>query len=739
MDAPPPSSAPRTLDADATDRLLRGLLLGLFAGVLVRTAWACDDAFITLRTVDNFVHGYGLVWNTFERVQAFTHPLWMLLVSAFYFVTREGYFTVIVLGSACSLAAVSIVSARLTSTPRQGILAVLILLLSRSFVDYSTSGLENPLLALLLVLFVVVYVGQGRRRALHLALITALALLTRMDAALLLGPALLVALRAGPWRASLRALALGMIPFVAWELFSLVYYGFLFPNTAYAKLAHQIPARALFQQGFVYFLRQASHDPLSLAVIGAAVVGPALLRARALWPLSLGLVLYALYILKIGGDFMAGRFFAAPLILAVAILGRLDLRLPTHGLLGVGGVVLLLGLGVAHPTITSDEGYGEDRHALVDRGVADERAYYYPDTGVLRYRRGRKMPDHPWAADGRGLRRHPELVYPQEGIGMIAFRAGPTVRMVDVFGLADPLIARLPALRGDHWRIGHFGRHLPAGYLQTLEDGEDRLLDPNLAEYSRQLRLVTAGPLFTAERWAAIWWFNTGQLDRLIDVDFYRAPIYHQLTDVALRRPKRSGTPWDGIDVFRLPRKESLRVALGARDHHRVLDVSLDHDDEYRFELERDDAVVWEAVVPVRALKTGGLRRLLVRLPEGVARDGYDAVRIQSLAGDGRASIGHLIPIDRDTQPAAPVDPAAGASASAPARASTADTDGDDEEAAESEGASAEARERGDEEAAESEGASAGAREGDDEEAPVASEEREGEGTGARATDPEPQ
>ena len=43
--------------------------LSLFAIVLVRTAWIGDDAYITFRTIDNFVHGYGLRWNVAEREQ----------------------------------------------------------------------------------------------------------------------------------------------------------------------------------------------------------------------------------------------------------------------------------------------------------------------------------------------------------------------------------------------------------------------------------------------------------------------------------------------------------------------------------------------------------------------------------------------------------------------------------------------------------------------------------------------
>lgn len=57
------------------------ILLGIFALVLYRSAWLCDDAYITFRTVDNFINGYGLRYNTGERVQAYTHPLWLLLLS----------------------------------------------------------------------------------------------------------------------------------------------------------------------------------------------------------------------------------------------------------------------------------------------------------------------------------------------------------------------------------------------------------------------------------------------------------------------------------------------------------------------------------------------------------------------------------------------------------------------------------------------------------------------------------
>src|SRR5262245_18302207 len=56
----------------------------VFLAVLIRTAWLSDDALISLRTVLNVTHGFGLTFNIAERVQTFTHPLWLLLLVAAY-------------------------------------------------------------------------------------------------------------------------------------------------------------------------------------------------------------------------------------------------------------------------------------------------------------------------------------------------------------------------------------------------------------------------------------------------------------------------------------------------------------------------------------------------------------------------------------------------------------------------------------------------------------------------------
>jgi hypothetical protein len=79
----------------APARLLFALVVGLL-GFFIWTAWIVEDAFITLRTVDNFIHGYGLRWNIAERVQTYTHPLSMFALTAGALVMGDIYYSTII-------------------------------------------------------------------------------------------------------------------------------------------------------------------------------------------------------------------------------------------------------------------------------------------------------------------------------------------------------------------------------------------------------------------------------------------------------------------------------------------------------------------------------------------------------------------------------------------------------------------------------------------------------------------
>ena len=499
------------------------LLLLLAGVVLVRTAWLCDDAFITFRVVDNWSHGYGLTWNVPDRVQVFTHPLWMLVVLLLHGLTGEFVVTVQVLGVGLSLAALALL-VRGAASRRAAALALLALVLSRAFVDYSTSGLENPLTHLLLVVFFGLFFdgSDHPRRLLHLSVVAGLCVCNRMDLALLVLPPLAHRVwERRTWREDARPLALGLAPFAAWEAFALFYYGSLFPNTSYAKLAAGIPAGELLEQGCYYLLRAVDRDPVTLALIVAGAVVPWAVRSeRRAWPASVGVALYLLYVLRIGGDFMAGRFLAAPAVVGALLVARLPAELLGESWWLAAALVAGLGASVSRPTFKSDSGYGAGPEESA-QGVTDERGFYYQGTGLLTARRGAALPTHRFADLGRAAARAGEAE-PAYAVGMLGFFAGPRVPVVDQIGLADPLLARLPFARRDlpaferGWRVGHPVRPLPAGYVESVRRRDNEIVDPDLREYYRHLLAVTRGGLFSGERLAEIWRFHAGRYDPLL-------------------------------------------------------------------------------------------------------------------------------------------------------------------------------------------------------------------------------
>jgi arabinofuranosyltransferase len=77
------------------------------------------------------------------------------------------------------------------------IIPLTVLILSKSFIDYSTSGLENSIEFLLLAIFCIQLFGTivwCKTRLFKLALTAALLILTRMDLVLLVLPVLIYAM-----------------------------------------------------------------------------------------------------------------------------------------------------------------------------------------------------------------------------------------------------------------------------------------------------------------------------------------------------------------------------------------------------------------------------------------------------------------------------------------------------------------------------------------------------------------
>jgi arabinofuranosyltransferase len=541
--------------------VLAAIALGLLVARAVAVAWVCDDAFITFRTVDHVLQGHGPRWNGADRVQAYTHPLWMLLLAAATAVTHDPYRTAIGLGVLLSAAAAIVLLRGAARSPVHGAGAVALLVLSPSFADYATSGLENPLVHLWLALFWTGFLTsaneplsgrsfaplQSRRT---LCVLAGLAACTRLDAIVILLPALVWALLRMPRRRALAAVAWGAVPVVAWHAFAAVYYGTLLPNSALAKLTHGFGFAALLPKGIDYLASTWVRDPVSLVAIAVAL-GAATRRGMARErAAAAGILLHLAYVVGVGGDFMGGRFVTGCTLTAAAIWARVPWRLPHAAALAALAVGAALVAPGSPLRPIPDVGARVER-TIDARGIADERRFYAPLTS-WRAGRGRAVWPDPatatmvsearrnWLADPFvALLQQIHLVAADEALpagadqAVAAGRARPVVlvpavgtfgwyardglHIVDLYGLGDPLLARLPALRPDPllgrfaprlaalgWRQGHFIRRLPEGYFATLLTGDNHLRDPDLARYWDDVALVTRAPLFAPGRWAAI-------------------------------------------------------------------------------------------------------------------------------------------------------------------------------------------------------------------------------------------
>jgi arabinofuranosyltransferase len=488
-----------------------------FGLLLVRTAWMSDDAYITFRTVDNFLHGFGLRWNVLNRVQAYTHPLWMFVVVGATALTGELYYTVTFLSIALSIGAVVLCALGASSLPME-VLTISALGVSKSFVDFSTSGLENPLTHALLATFFTAYWYSFRsedRRLLALTSIAGLIMLNRLDAGLLVLPAVTIGMTKVGFRRAWPLVVEATLPLLAWEVFSVIYYGFPFPNTAYAKLMTGLPRIDLAHQGLVYLLDSAANDPVTLLVIAAAIVSPMISPAdRAV---SCGIVLYLAYVIWAGGDFMSGRLLAAPFFCSLMPLARQPLPRFSVEWAVVFGLVWLTGLSAPRPVVFSTASYGADlvpADAIPPSQIADERRVYYPTTALLTARRGAPIPSHRWLKLGEEERKRGRHVVVTYAAGFIGYAAGPEVHLLDRWALGDALLARLPSEAS--WRIGHFERHIPIGYEETVATGQNLIRDPGVSTYYEKLRIVTEGPIWSRERFRTIWRMNAGAYDHLI-------------------------------------------------------------------------------------------------------------------------------------------------------------------------------------------------------------------------------
>lgn len=218
--------------------------------------WMIDDAGITFAYARNLAAGHGLVAQAGAApVEGFSNPLWTLLLAGLYAV---GVFSLTLTPKLLAFAMITVVIAVMFRDLRRSghagvsLAAPLILVAACTpFVIWTMSGLENALLAMLVMLACANTLASVRhhasavRRDATAGVLSALLALTRPDAILYLG-AHAVSVAAVEWmrgagfvgrtvRRWLTQLAAFVPVFGSYFAFRVFYFGDVVPNTYHAK------------------------------------------------------------------------------------------------------------------------------------------------------------------------------------------------------------------------------------------------------------------------------------------------------------------------------------------------------------------------------------------------------------------------------------------------------------------------------------------------------------------------
>lgn len=306
-------------------------------------AWANrfiqDDAFVSFRYADNFVNGYGLVWNIGERIEGYTNFLWTMAISAaLYFGIDPVIFSYItgMIFFVFSLFFTYSISLLIFSSRNISLLIMAMLGTNYSFSAYATGGLETQLQALLFTIIIYIilrslYADKWDIPVLAgLSFLLAVAVLTRPDSALLaivVFFTVILYISKEDIPASKKiikglSMSLPLIMLAGiWLVWKRLYYGDILPNTFYVKLASPTSIKRGLLYVYIFFL---SYLLILFPLFGLISIKQLLDKKNSkLLFIIVTIFLWILYIIKAGGDFMEFRLFIPILPLLFILIGWL--------------------------------------------------------------------------------------------------------------------------------------------------------------------------------------------------------------------------------------------------------------------------------------------------------------------------------------------------------------------------------------------------------------------------------
>ncbi|MBS1492297.1 MAG: hypothetical protein JST55_02230 [Bacteroidetes bacterium] len=305
-----------------------------------------DDSYISFRFVKNFVEGKGLVFNPGEKVEGYTNLLWVLILSIFYAMkmnieTISQYlsmgFGILVLFQTFKISSLVELKDGSKKTQQQSsylfnFIPVALLVLTGAFNFWAISGMETCMFMAYVLAGIYYYMKNKNSDAPNymFSLFIFLASLTRPEGLYFFGLIIIhkviVSIKVNKAgfvkdifsKGNLITYAVYVVPTLLFILWRLSYYGYPFPNTAYAKTGFNA---AYISAGWTYFKNFFE----AYMVYGVVFALPLLLfrKKENFFEISLMYLLtisYSVYIIMVGGDVLKQFRFFLPVLPFIYIL-----------------------------------------------------------------------------------------------------------------------------------------------------------------------------------------------------------------------------------------------------------------------------------------------------------------------------------------------------------------------------------------------------------------------------------
>lgn len=464
--------------------------------------WVSSDGLSVTYQSYNVLNGLGLVWNLGERTYVSTSPLFTivsipltymfdLLFNVFHISDNKIFNIPIIINMIFSITSITMILRFLylknTIIKPEKIIILLfsfgLLLASKFYIDFSTSGLENSLSYSVIAWFTILSMNEETSKTVFLLPISvALVFLTRYDFFLIVCPTILYYFYKHKFT---KGFMIMCIMILSWLVFSFFYFGSIFPNSFYLKTNNF----NLYQSLFYYKENLFESKPMFL-LIALGLYSSYFTNKK----IFLGIIFYLGYIFLVR-DYMFGRLFT--ILVPISIISIIEfvstkeivaykknfIRISLFSL-------MLFAIIFFFPPVVKlyTAKYTSGRFLLTN-----EREYYTRKFSNINFIYNKPVKHSTFISNSVQMLHTPLLPESQN------------TYFIDPVGLANPFITYYIKNNGSKGeRPGHYFANIDhlkeIGLFESVLLNKNVLQDKNTAELYNDVNIVTKGSIFSLNR-----------------------------------------------------------------------------------------------------------------------------------------------------------------------------------------------------------------------------------------------